>query len=199
MILAGDHAAPEQLARFRTEAEAVARLQHPNIVQIHEVGEHEGRPTSRWNSWTAAASRSPQDRSPAAAAGGAARGSARPRRPAAHQRGIVHRDLKPANILLDESASENRKSKFENAVPKITDFGLAKRLEDQDVGQTRTGAVMGTPSYMAPEQADGKTSRSAPSPMSMPWARSSTSCSPGGRPSAATPSWRPCTRSCTRT
>ena len=70
---------------------------------------------------------------------------------AAHQRGIIHRDLKPANILLTKAG-----------VPKITDFGLAKRLEDQDQGQTRTGAIMGTPSYMAPEQARGRTKELGP-------------------------------------
>ncbi len=151
MILDGAHAGPEQRTRFRLEAEAVARLQHPHIVQIHEVGEADGRPFFSLEYVT----------------GGSLAGKLREGpRPApeaarlvellagavhyAHGHGIVHRDLKPANVLLTAEGE-----------PKIADFGLAKRL-DADSGQTRTGAVVGTPSYMAPEQAGGQTRRVGP-------------------------------------
>jgi tetratricopeptide (TPR) repeat protein/predicted Ser/Thr protein kinase len=141
MILAGGHATGEQRARFRTEAEAVARLQHPNVVQIHEVGEHDGLPFLSLEFVDGGSLANRHDGTPWP-----------PRQAAqlvetlaravyvAHQRGIVHRDLKPANVLLTG-----------DGVPKITDFGLAKML-DATAGPTNTGAVLGTPSYMAPEQ-----------------------------------------------
>jgi predicted Zn-dependent protease len=144
MILAGGHAGEQERARFQIEAEAVARLQHPNIVQIYEVGEADGRPFLSLEFVDGIS----LDRRLAAM-------PLPPRRAAelvetladamhyAHERGVVHRDLKPANILIGPDGQ-----------PKITDFGLAKQL-DLDTGQTRSGAVMGTPSYMAPEQAAG--------------------------------------------
>jgi WD40 repeat protein len=145
MVLAGGHAGPDQLARFRSEAQAVASLQHPNIVQVYEVGEHNGTPYFSLEYIEGGSLAQKLGGTPVAA------------RPAAqliqtvaeavhvaHQRGIVHRDLTPGNILLTSSG-----------VPKITDFGLAKRL-DADAGRTQTGAILGTPSYMAPEQAGGK-------------------------------------------
>jgi hypothetical protein len=144
MVLVGGHASPAELARFRAEAEALARLQHPNVVQIYEVGEHEGLPffslefCPGGSLEQALAATPPQPREAAALAERLARAVA-----AAHKKGIVHRDLKPANVLLAE-----------NGVPKITDFGLAKQLGG--VAQTASGAVLGTPSYMAPEQAEGK-------------------------------------------
>ena len=146
MILAGRLADAEDVERFRTEAEAAARLQHPNIVTIYEVGEVDGQHFfSAWSSSRAAAWHARSPGRPAA------RPSRRPLRHAviaraiqhAHHHGVLHRDLKPSNILLDRDDQ-----------PHISDFGLAKRLGG-DPGQTRTGAVLGTPSYMAPEQAAG--------------------------------------------
>ncbi len=151
MVLAGAHAGPAELARFRTEAEAVAQLQHPNIVQIHEVGEHTGLPYFslefvEGGSLARRLKGTPLPARQAAQLVAALAGAMH----AAHQRGIVHRDLKPGNVLLTA-----------DGIPKITDFGLAKRL-DAPEGMTQTGAVMGTPSYMAPEQALGKTHEIGP-------------------------------------
>ncbi len=135
---------PDIAARFRDEAEAAARFQHPNIVQVYEVGEFDGLGYLVLEY----------------AAGGTLQqklgGNPQPPREAArliehlaravhyaHGRGIVHRDLKPANVVLSEEG-----------LPKVTDFGLAKLME-REAGLTRTGDIMGTPSYMAPEQARG--------------------------------------------
>jgi serine/threonine protein kinase len=145
MILAAGHAGEAHLARFRTEGEAIARLQHPNIVQVHEVGEQGGLPyfTLEYCSGGTLKDRlngtplPPQDA--AMLVGTLARAV-----DVAHRHNIIHRDLKPANVLLTDDGT-----------PKITDFGLAKKLDD-DSGQTQSGAVMGTPSYMAPEQAGGQ-------------------------------------------
>jgi tetratricopeptide (TPR) repeat protein/predicted Ser/Thr protein kinase len=140
MILAGGHASGEQRARFRTEAEAAARLQHPNVVQIHEVGEHDGLPffCLEFVDGGSLASRLDGTPWPPRQAAQLLETLARAVH-AAHQRGIVHRDLKPANVLLAEDGT-----------PKITDFGLAKVLDA--AGPTGSGEIMGTPSYMAPEQ-----------------------------------------------
>ena len=151
MILAGGHAGAEELARFRLEAEAVARLQHPNIVQIYEIGEYQNRPffSLEFVDGGSLAAKLAGNPLPPREAAKLAETLARAMQ-AAHAAGIVHRDLKPGNVLLSADGT-----------PKIADFGLAKRLED-DSGQTRTGAVMGTPSYMAPEQAAGQTKAIGP-------------------------------------
>jgi WD40 repeat protein len=157
MVLAGGHAGPHERARFRTEAEAVARLQHPNIVQIHEVGEAGGHPycALEFVEGGSLAGRIDGKPLPAREAAKLVEALARAVQ-LAHSRNVVHRDLTPANVLL---ASPGRESG--ELVPKITDFGLARRL-DADSGQTQSGAVMGTPSYMAPEQASGRAHEAGP-------------------------------------
>ncbi|MFO0965621.1 MAG: serine/threonine-protein kinase [Gemmataceae bacterium] len=186
MILAGAHADQADQVRFRAEAEAAARLSHPHIVQLYEVGETpEGFP---FFSLEFVAGGTLAER--------LKRGPLRPVEAAhlietlaramqyAHERGVVHRDLKPANILLtggmdQDSAfrTDASASRTQNADPtviasaqsttshalgaKISDFGLAKQLDSQD-GVTRTGAIMGTPSYMAPEQAFGQSKNVGP-------------------------------------
>ncbi len=156
MLLRRDLATAADLARFRAEAEAAARLDHPNIVPLFEVGECGGHPffSMRLIQGTTLARR-------------LAAGSLPPREAAkllaivaaavdvAHARGVLHRDLKPSNILIDEAG-----------VPHVSDFGLAKRIE-QDQTVTHTGAILGTPCYMSPEQAAG--SRGDVGPASDVW------------------------------
>ncbi len=145
MILGGECAGDGDVARFRCEAEAAANLDHPNIIPIYEIGRLRGRDyfTMKFIDGESLAKQShrfagelqPAARLMATVARAVHHG---------HQHGIIHRDLKPANILLDSGG-----------VPFITDFGLAKRFQE-DRGMTQSGALMGTPSYMAPEQAAGK-------------------------------------------
>lgn len=173
MVLAGAHLSPEQRDRFRAEAEAVARLQHPNIVQIFEIGEHEGQPffSMEYVEGGSLARFLAAGPLPCREAARLIETLARAMQHA-HQRGVVHRDLKPGNILMQEEDGDAKTATPPGAsaarrfplthVPKITDFGLAKRLEDDNLVRTRTGAVLGTPSYMAPEQAEGRTDEVGP-------------------------------------
>jgi tRNA A-37 threonylcarbamoyl transferase component Bud32 len=151
MILSGSQASVSELTRFRVEAEAIARLQHPNIMQIYEVGEQRGRPYLALE-FVAGESLAVEMKKTRFSPEQAARLLMTLARAihAAHERGVVHRDLKPANILLTPEG-----------IAKITDFGLAKHL-DSNVDHTSTGTVMGTPSYMAPEQADGRSREIGP-------------------------------------
>jgi WD40 repeat protein len=159
MILAGGHASEQERQRFVAEAEAVARLQHPHIVQIYEVGEVEGRPffSLEFCGGGSLAAKLGGTPLPPQEAGRLVATLARAMH-AAHAAGVVHRDLKPANILLSSSGrpeSSGSPAPLNGCLPKITDFGLAKRLDDTS-GQTLSGTILGTPSYMAPEQAEGR-------------------------------------------
>jgi eukaryotic-like serine/threonine-protein kinase len=146
MLLGGQFAEPSARARFRSEAEIAAQLQHPNIVAIHEVGEHDHLPFFTMDyvegrSLAEVAGDKPL--TPAAAAGYLsiiARAIAY-----AHERGVLHRDLKPSNILIDGSDQ-----------PRITDFGLAKRLTGSSTSLTLSGEALGSPNFMPPEQAAGR-------------------------------------------
>jgi tRNA A-37 threonylcarbamoyl transferase component Bud32 len=144
MILGGGHASAESAARFVAEAQAIAQLQHPHIVQIHHIGEADGLPFFELEYVSGGSVDRRLDGTPWPARRAAeliqllARGVAE-----AHRQGIVHRDLKPSNILLAADGT-----------PKITDFGLAKSLVS-DSGLTRTDSIMGSPGYMSPEQAEG--------------------------------------------
>jgi tetratricopeptide (TPR) repeat protein len=133
--------------QFRAEAEAIATLQHPNIVQVYEVGEYEGLPylsleLVEGGSLASRIGETPLAPRPAAELVATLARAIQH----AHSRGIIHRDLKPANILMQGT---------DGPIPKITDFGLAKRIGD-DTGQSLSGQVIGTPAYMAPEQAAGQ-------------------------------------------
>jgi CHASE2 domain-containing sensor protein len=172
MILGGAHAGQDHLHRFRVEGEAIARLQHPNIVQVYAVGEHEDLPYFAMEYMTGGslAKRLRGDPLPPREAAELIETLARATHHA-HEHGIIHRDLKPANILLGnrQEAAGNRQTDTKSSLlpiasvllPKITDFGLAKDLDAATL-QTQSGAVLGTPSYMAPEQAAGRTRHIGP-------------------------------------
>lgn len=159
MLSSPEFAGPEQLERFRTEAELLARIQQPNIIPIHDIGEFECRPyfTMEFidgpNLSQFLAGRSQEPMASARLIEVLARAIH-----AVHEAGIIHRDLKPANVLLKLSRPANNDRRphtiadLQSAIPKITDFGLAK---DWTIGRdlTQTGMTMGTPCYMAPEQA----------------------------------------------
>jgi len=161
-------AGPQERARFRIEAEAAARMRHPNVVEIYEVGEHAGRPyyameLVEGGSLDRHLAGRPQ---PARQAAGLIRTLADAVQ-LAHDQNIVHRDLKPANILLEPGGSGpgadgSDPTSFPAGRPKIIDFGLAKRLDTQSTAWTQDGAVVGTASYMAPEQAAGRISEIGP-------------------------------------
>jgi predicted Ser/Thr protein kinase len=144
LVRDGSMAGPDDLARFRAEAEAAATLQHPNIVRVYEIGEIEGRPFLSMEyidglSLSQRLAVSPLPGKEAARIVGLVARAIQH----AHDQGLLHRDLKPSNILLDREGQ-----------PHVTDFGLVKRIQAGE-GITRTGTVLGTPSYMAPEQAAG--------------------------------------------
>jgi len=158
MILRGELASPTDVGRFRAEAEAAARLDHPHIVSIFEVGDHDGQPyfSMQYVPGTTLAQRIHDGPLPAGEAAAllipVCRAVA-----AAHRAGVLHRDLKPSNVLIDESGR-----------PFVTDFGLAKQMPATDNATsvdgataaggslTHSGAILGTPGYMAPEQAAGQ-------------------------------------------
>ncbi len=152
MIRAVEHATPHERLRFQIETEAVARLQHPNIVQLHEVGEVRGQPYFSLEFCDGGTltdqlkKKRPSPREAAELIETLARAMHY-----AHLRGVVHRDLKPGNVLLTADGT-----------PKITDFGLAKRIDDEARDVSKSGAIMGTASYMAPEQAAGKVRDTGP-------------------------------------
>jgi len=170
MMLSVAQGGPERLTRFRTEAEAVARLQHPNVVQIYEVGEQEGSPylALEYCAGGSLADRLDGTPLPARVAASVVESVARAVS-AAHEVGIIHRDLKPANVLIANelpsdlppgNAPRTDAPTLASLTLKLTDFGLAKKIEEQ--GLTATGVVLGTPSYLAPEQGLGNANSVGP-------------------------------------
>jgi WD40 repeat protein/tRNA A-37 threonylcarbamoyl transferase component Bud32 len=151
MILAGERATRKQLLRFGVEAETVARLAHPNIVQIYEIGSCAGKPylALEYLPGGTLAEKLAGQPLPAPAAAALVEVFARAMQHA-HDQGVIHRDLKPANVLLAADGS-----------PKVADFGMA-RLQGTDIPLTKTGAVIGTPAYMAPEQVRGRSAEAGP-------------------------------------
>jgi tetratricopeptide (TPR) repeat protein len=169
-LRAGASAGPEDRARFQREGLAVARLQHPHIVQIHEIGEQDGLPfiVMEFVGGGSLTDRLAEGPFPPRDAARLVETLARAMH-YAHRQGVVHRDLKPANVLLASggrqppvlTATGGSRPPLAGCVPKITDFGLAKH-PDVPAGQTQSGAIVGTPSYMAPEQAAGRAAEVRP-------------------------------------
>jgi eukaryotic-like serine/threonine-protein kinase len=152
MILRGALADHDAVERFRIEAQAVARLRHPNIVQIYEVGEHAGQPYFSLEYLEGGSLQEKLEGAPQSPLDAARLMEILARAVHhAHEQHIIHRDLKPANVLLTADGT-----------PKVTDFGLAKRIEEQDLNRTAAEIVLGTPTYMAPEQASGKAHAAGP-------------------------------------
>jgi WD40 repeat protein/tRNA A-37 threonylcarbamoyl transferase component Bud32 len=153
MVLAGEFASPTQELRFRLEAELAARVQHPNIVQVYEIGSYEGRPflALEWIEGGSLATRLDGKPWPPGEAAALIETLARAV-DVAHREGVVHRDLKPANILLVGPIGPIGPM---GPIPKVTDFGLAQTIEGGRT-MTQSGFLVGTPGYMAPEQASGK-------------------------------------------
>jgi serine/threonine-protein kinase len=177
VMKAGAGAAEVELARFRTEAEAVARLAHPNIVAVYDLGEHQGQLYLTMELVEGGSLGQRLRGQPLASHEAAALVATLARAvEAAHRKGVIHRDLKPGNVLLACGEGERRgvsppvadapdrlpdAAPLATYVPKITDFGLAKVL-DAEHGHTHTGDILGTPSYMAPEQAAGRSREVGP-------------------------------------
>ena len=170
MIRAGGGARPEDLARFESEAKAVAAIEHNNIIKIFDIGEQDGLPyfSLEYLPGGSLSERIGGKPQPFDHAAGIVETLARAIH-VAHEHKVIHRDLKPANVLFAADGTL-----------KITDFGLVKRLEG-DSKQTRSGSILGTPSYMAPEQARGENETVGPAADQYALAQSSTICSPGGR------------------
>ncbi len=175
LIRDGALAGPQERARFRIEAEAAGRMRHPNIVQVYEVGEHQGRPyfameLIEGGSLDQHLAGRPQPATQAAELLRTLAGAIQH----AHEQHVIHRDLKPANILLasvvraslsvaEEPATDgNGLRTTDYGKPKVTDFGLAKRLDSESTALTFDGAVLGTAGYMAPEQAAGRVNEIGP-------------------------------------
>jgi WD40 repeat protein len=164
MVLEGTFASAQQRHRFQLEAELAGRVQHPNIVQVYEIGSHEGQPflAMEWVEGGSLADRVRGEPWPATEAARLIETLAYAIH-AAHSQGVIHRDLKPANILMQNAECRMQNEKPDPAfcilhsafcIPKVTDFGLARPLQRNE-GLTQTGILVGTPAYMAPEQASG--------------------------------------------
>ena len=158
MILSGSFAGPQELDRFRAEAMAIARLHHPHLLSIYDIGETNHLPFYAMEYMEGGSLSCRLNGQPIAPriAAGLVRNLAQAM-DYAHKNGIVHRDLKPANILV----TGDKDTPLEQTIAKITDFGIAKHLH-QDSNYTKTGDILGTPNYMAPEQAMGRSAQIGP-------------------------------------